>query len=345
MKLLLILFYFIICTGGRLNAAHAKNVPNVLSTLARVEHQKDAADAISLLEDIQAMDDWSMGGGQGPTDKYSLSILVLRAARPFLPWDKSGATNIQSASQSQIGDWLRADGKSETLMIEMLSSENPVARWIALEKIRTLNIYTSAVISKLEQIARYDGYFGIGRRYKDRTNSTSEPDTERVFLAPLRAIATEMLMTVGKEIAPIDESEFIQEGLRWLGITYLEKGDDPITRFSIASALRQLDPRSDAIKNAQESASVHKSDEQITETFKRLTERYGQVHGSKNAAQARGTDGGSPVGRKLNDAEENVRDRKGYSEILYYESTKYAGIIILVVFIFTVFYLLFRRRG
>jgi hypothetical protein len=301
----------------RLDCADAEPGPRIFNTLARAEYEKNPALVVALLNEIQTLDIWSMGRGLGPSDRSSLTIYVLWASKPYFAWIVPAATGPASGLQPPLRDWVLAEPGTETAMLEMLSSPNPLGRWIALEKLKSLEVLSPVIASRLEEMAQNDDYIRISPVGPSGESNEPLPAgrayDDQVFAVPLREAARRLLAKTGRPMSPIDENELCREGLIWLGMLYLAKAGDSIAQLSIQGALLRLAPVNAELAAAQKRADPPQTPEQLLALFRALAEGRSLASEASGApprrevrpgigGKATGTIGGAPQADKQRSA-------------------------------------------
>ncbi len=255
-----------------LGANTGEDFPLVINGIIRIAFEKNAEKGLVLLEQIQGFDAWSFGGGVGPSDRTTLMTIALTSFEGFLPWKDSASSSIGTNSASQIQHWMRADPKSAAAMAAMLTSADPVARWMACEKMKREGTVPPEVMPALGRMVLEDERLLIVKQA-----------LEHVFDAPLRREARELLRLAGEEPVPLDQRKLSREGLAWLGRLYIDRVNDRIARFSIESALRQLAPKTPEIIAAQSRAQINQSAEYFLTLFQGLKNDGASVLRDKSA--------------------------------------------------------------
>ncbi len=260
----ILLFAFLGCGASAWAASAPVDVPNVLNQIASIEYEKSVPKAVSLLEQLESFDHWSMGGGRGPTDRTSLSMMVLVAARPFLPWDVK-PQEVPEIRSARLLTWLRTEPQSVASMLEMLGSDDPLPRWIALTKLRATGAGGDVVLGKVQELATADGCFVITRQ-----SAATLEGSEHIFDVPLRQMAIEILKAADRPAALLDYNAIGRQGLRWLGEHYLLRRSDRVAEMGIVGALRQLAPKTPEIVAAQAALAGARTPEAVLAVFENL---------------------------------------------------------------------------
>jgi len=231
------------------SALLASNVGYVLNAFWKVTDEKDEKGALLLLQQTRSMTDHAFFPDAGPADKDTLAIRILMVTRSFVSWDESSISS--SIGDPEIGRWIRADSGSETTMREMLSNRSPVARWIAIEKLRRATAVSPTVVAALRVVAERDDFLEVRSWMPgDDTESyqSKKPEAEgRVFVANLRNGARELLARMGVALEPIDERQLGREGVVWLARLYMDPGNSDNARWEIVGVLRGVSPRTPEI--------------------------------------------------------------------------------------------------
>jgi len=252
-------------------AAAVDYVPSVINKVAEIQYEKSAEKAVVLLVQVQMVNYWGMGGGVGPTDRTSLTMLVLSASAPFLHWKGYTEKEAGANSQPQFQQWMQANPKSDATMLAMLSSDDPLARWMACEKIKYGRSVSPTLLPTLRTMAIEDERLLIGKRSVGRVPGESPRAwDEHIFDAPLRRDARELLALAGEQLEPLDQRQLSLEGLAWLGKLYVERVNDRLARLMLESALRQLAPITPEILAAQSGAQITRSPEEFLTLFQTL---------------------------------------------------------------------------
>ena len=229
----------------------APQVHDAANRAREIASERNRAKALAFFDEIQTIDDWSLAGGLGPSDKVYVTMLGLVLFEPLLKWDTVAATDITPNPSSQIQKWLCVNPKAETPMLELLASESPVARRIALEKLKNGGGVSPEILSKLRNIALNDDYLVIDRR--PLASGGGIDQNEHVFSAPLSIDAGALLGAIGSGIVKRDEESLAVDGLAWLGREFIDRVDD---RRWIMEALNRLSPTTPAIIDAQRKAKA-----------------------------------------------------------------------------------------
>jgi hypothetical protein len=260
------------CTG-----AAPKPIPpisDISTKISTVAQQKDVQDALEVLEEIQTIPSWGWGitGGVGPIDRAYMAGNALISFESFLPWRREVAAELQKEGTSPVLSWLRTTVENREAMRAMLSSEDPLARWIALEKIANSSELPAEFSHKIRAIAANDDRLMILRKEVQGSRFA-----ERVFDAPLRRAAFEILARAGEEPPKLDQRMLDIEGLAWLASIYLRELDDREVRFRISSALLMLAPMTPEIINAQEGMDITMPPERWLARFQALAQGSGRI--------------------------------------------------------------------
>jgi len=215
--------------------------PDLINRVNTVAQNNDQEAAISVLDEIQQLPrwGWGFGGGPAPADRSYVTEVALRAYEPVLGW-KARAEGMQSAG-SELIKWLRSNARSSEEMMTLLSSNEPVARLIALEKIGLVNVVAPALLPRLRVIASEDDRLMILLRHPNGlapgAAGIRRDDPVWAFDAPLRRLAIQRLKSAGELPHEIDERQLGREGLAWLARIYLSKLDDAKARDGIQRSL------------------------------------------------------------------------------------------------------------
>ena len=278
---------------GVLTSAEAPSrIPSMIGNVSRVAYEGNPSKALALLEEIQGIDEWRFGGGVGPWNGFYFNQLALQSFRPILRWDTSAVSHVISKPASQIQKWISADQTSDSAMMAMLSSENPTARWIACEKIKSLGVVSPALLPELRSIALADDYFSVSRwprEVKPGERPRPRPfDEEHGFRAVLREGAIELLKLAGEETIKIDRGQLTAEGLIWLGKQFVAHANDPIARLGMVDALLQLDPSTPEIVEAKKKLRRDMNDDEQFAFFQALAksalpERYVPINNLRSS--------------------------------------------------------------
>lgn len=257
-------------------AQDGERVAAILRRIALLETTKNPKEVMSILDEIQSFDFWTMGGGFGPTDNANTTIGVLEFSRPFFAWDSAQGVPAEVAQlrAPPLSRWLRADASAEPAMLELLAHENPAARWIGVGKIAARGNPSPNLIQALESIAQFDGDLRIRREPLPPDESGKRrpfgQEDGNFFDAPLRKKAIAALAAAGRNAPTFDQNAVNHEGLVWLGKTYLTRQANAVDRLGLEGALRQLYPASPEILAAQAKADPRSSREDFLALFETL---------------------------------------------------------------------------
>ena len=258
---------FILAVGFRLPAASlvSVHVHEAGDKSRAIEGKRDAAKALTHLDELQDIDEWILMGGIGPIDKVYATTLALVLFKSFLPWDTAAWNAITPTSSSQIQKWICTDPRAEDAMLAMLGSDNPVARRIAVDKLRNSLVLTPEIVSKLKHLVDDDDYIIVGNR--PLTLSSGERAEVRAFSAPLRRDIAELLKLAGEGDIRVDEGKLIVDGLAWLGRESFARVAE---RREIIEALSWLTPIAPIIRAARKEAKEARTEQEQLTLFRRL---------------------------------------------------------------------------
>jgi hypothetical protein len=177
-----------------------------------------------------------------PFQEIARMILVIHNYEKIQKIENLGAFDAWS---QEVLKFIKSGNEEQTL--SLLSSGEPVKRWVALKKAKELDLLKNVEIAKrVETIFNSDPYIVAGRKWKrpeEQLDSAADNYIES-FVAKLREEAADLL---GKAL---DDEKVSADGLSQMK-RYVETHSEE--KLVMTSILLQMDPVNETMKAAQHS--------------------------------------------------------------------------------------------
>lgn len=152
----------------------------------------------------------------------------------FDPWSQEIITFVKSGDEERT--------------LKLLTSGEPVKRWIALKKVKELELLTKAEIAnRVKDIFDNDPHILVGRQWREPVKGQPDPGTDNyveVFIAKLREEAADLLGET------LDNEKVSADGLTQMK-RYVE--EQPQEKLVMTDLLLQMEPVDRKMKEAQSS--------------------------------------------------------------------------------------------
>ncbi len=185
----------------------------------------DRASAVAVLREYWNAGYWGMQAC-GPIDRTFLAIRALPFVERFVAW-RMGDLAITEADlgRGELAEWLKVKPADEPAIWSMLNSTDPLARWIAVEKLKSAGPIGPRVLARLKVLEIEDDYIVMTDLPFEFSTMYSEEELFP-YSAPVRRSVHQLFAGKKLPVSPNDWDALALEGIARMAREWLARPED-----------------------------------------------------------------------------------------------------------------------